>query len=89
MNPAILILLCLALILAIVYYFPLPKASFKSIYAKVPEDTRTALETFRTQKHFKRINAKTKFTGIRSIKYPATCIRRVNCRSASSACRIT
>lgn len=57
MNPAILMLLCLALILTIVYYFPPPKASFKSIYAKVPEDTRTALETFRTQKHFKRINA--------------------------------
>ena len=51
------IFLCLVAVLAVIYYFPPPKASFESLYAKVPEVTRDSLKLFRQQEHFKRINA--------------------------------
>jgi len=57
MNDLILIAAPLALVLLGVYAFPVPKASFRVIYSRVPEEVVAALGSFRRRYPLKRFNS--------------------------------
>ena len=56
MSIAILILVISVLIGLGVYFYPVPKVSFESIYASVPEETKRSLTTFRIRHDLRQIH---------------------------------